>query len=98
MPESVQKLVTGNRLRDGVPVYYAGAGKWSPDVSGAVLAAPEKSDALLAEAQKGAKPLPAVGVELIDAVREGARIVPVTLREKIRASGPTVKHGVVFHG
>ena len=93
MPESVQKLVTGNRLRDGVPVYYAGAGTWSPDVNAAALAAPDAADALLAEAQKGAKPLPAVGVELIEAAREGARIVPVTLREKIRATGPTVKHG-----
>jgi hypothetical protein len=31
-------------------------------------------------------------------VREGPRIVPVTLREKIRAFGPTVSFGAVPHG
>ena len=93
MAESAQKLATGNRLRDGVPVYFAGEGKWSPQVNDAVLAEADAADDLLEEAQRGEKPLPAVGVELIEAVREGARIVPVTLREKIRAFGPTVPHG-----
>jgi hypothetical protein len=98
MAESVQKLVTGNRLRDGVPVYFAGGGKWSSAVSGALLVDPAAAEGLLAEAQKGEQPLPAVGMELIEAVREGSRIVPVTLREKIRAFGPTVSFGTVPHG
>ena len=93
MAESAQKLTTGNRLRDGVPVYFAGTGKWSPKVNDALLVDADAAEALLDEAQKGEKPLPAVGVELIEAVREGPRIVPVTLREKIRAFGPTVPHG-----
>jgi hypothetical protein len=98
MAESVQKLVTGNRLRDGVPVYFAGGGKWSPAVSGALLVDSAAAEDLLAEAQKGEQPLPAVGMELIEAMREGSRIVPVTLREKIRAFGPTVSFGAVPHG
>jgi hypothetical protein len=93
MAENAQKLVTGNRLWDGVPVYFAGAGKWSPAVNDAILAVAGTAEALLAEAQTGEKPLPAVGVELIEAVREGSRIVPVTLREKIRAFGPTTPFG-----
>jgi hypothetical protein len=93
MTENAQKLATGNRLRDGVPVYFAGKGTWSPKVNDAVLVEADAAEALLEEAQKGEKPLPAVGVELIEAVREGKRIVPVTLREKIRAFGPTVPHG-----
>jgi hypothetical protein len=93
MAESAQKLVTGNRLRDGVPVYFAGAGTWSPAVSDAVLVEPGAAEDLLAEAQRGENPLPAVGAALIEAVREGSRVVPVTLREKIRAFGPTVPHG-----
>ncbi|MGO9786484.1 MAG: DUF2849 domain-containing protein [Stellaceae bacterium] len=93
MAENARKLVTGNRLGDGVPVYFAGAGTWSPTVGDALLVDAGAAEDLLAEAQKGGKPLPAVGVELIEAVREGPRIVPVTLREKIRAFGPTVPHG-----
>ncbi len=93
MTESAQKLATGNRLRDGVPVYFAGEGKWSPQVMTRFWSRRTRPRHLLEEAQRGEKPLPAVGVELIEAVREGARIVPVTLREKIRAFGPTVPHG-----
>jgi hypothetical protein len=93
MADSAQKLVTGNRLRDGVPVYFAGAGKWSPKVDDAMLVEASTADALLAEAQRGEKPMPAVGAELIEAVRQGSRIVPVTLREKIRAFGPTTPFG-----
>lgn len=93
MAESVQKLVTGNRLRDGVPVYFAGAGTWSPKVNDAVLVETDAAEDLLAEAQQGEKPLPTVGVELIEAVREGKRVIPVTLREKIRAFGPTTPFG-----
>jgi hypothetical protein len=93
MTESAQKLATGNRLRDGVPVYFAGAGIWSLKVNDAVLVEADSGEELLAEAQEGEKPLPAVGVELIEAVREGKRVIPVTLREKIRAFGPTVPHG-----
>ncbi len=93
MAESAQKLATGNRLRDGVPVYFAGAGTWSPKVNDAVLVEAGAAEDLLEEAQRGEKPLPAVGVELIEAVREGTRVVPVTLREKIRAFGPTTPLG-----
>jgi len=93
MADSAQKLVTGNRLRDGVPVYFAGAGTWSPVVNDAVLVEAQAAENLLAEAQRGEKPLPAVGLELIEAVREGKRITPVTLREKIRAFGPTTPFG-----
>ncbi len=93
MAENAQKLVTGNRLRDGVPVYFAGSGRWSPAVDDAILVEAASADALLAEAQKGEKPLPAVGAELIEAVRQGSRVVPVTLREKIRATGPTTPFG-----
>jgi uncharacterized protein DUF2849 len=96
--DAARRVVTGNRLRDGVPVYFAGGGKWSPAVSAALLADSGAAEDLLAEAQKGEQPLPAVGVELIEAVREGSRIVPVTLREKIRAFGPTVPFGAVPHG
>jgi len=93
MAESAQKLATGNRLVDGVPVYFASGGKWSPAVDDALLVETGAAETLLAEAQTGANPLPAVGVELIEAIREGSRVIPVTLREKIRAFGPTVPHG-----
>jgi hypothetical protein len=83
------QLVTGNRLRDGNVVYFAGAGGWSPAIDEAQLVDDDKAEALLAEAQQGPAPLPAVGIMLIEAIREAGHIRPLSLRERIRASGPT---------
>jgi uncharacterized protein DUF2849 len=83
------QLVTGNRLRDGAVVYFAGAGQWSPEIDAALLVEDDRAETLLAEAQQGAAPLPAVGIELIEATREAGHIRPVSLRERIRAFGPT---------
>jgi sulfite reductase (NADPH) hemoprotein beta-component len=83
------QLVTGNRLRDGVVIYFAGGGRWSPAIDEARLVADETAAALLAEAQAGPVPLPAIGPVLIEAVAEAGHIRPVSLRERIRAAGPT---------
>jgi hypothetical protein len=83
------QLVTGNRLRDGNVVYFAGAGRWSPAIDEALLVEDDKAEALLAEAQQGPAPLPAVGIVLIEALREAGHINPLSLRERIRAAGPT---------
>ena len=83
------QLVTGNRLRDGKVVYFAGAGQWSPAIDAAQLVEDDKAEALLADAQQGPAPLPAVGIVLIEAVRESGHVYPLSLRERIRASGPT---------
>ncbi|MDE2227459.1 MAG: DUF2849 domain-containing protein [Alphaproteobacteria bacterium] len=92
MDDPTFKLVTGNRLRDGAVVYFASAGIWTPRIDDARLVEEKDGAALLAEAQAGPPPHPAVGPALIDAVRDGDRVVPATLREKIRASGPTVAY------
>ena len=74
-----QTLVTGNRLIDGAVIYFTGDSGWARDISEA-------------KAQAGKPPLPAIGAELIEAIRDGGRVVPVSLRERIRAFGPTVAH------
>jgi hypothetical protein len=86
-----QTLVTGNRLIDGAVIYFTGDG-WARDIAEAKLVDAEAGAALLAEAQAGKPPLPAIGAELIEANRDGGRVVPVTLRERIRAFGPTVAY------
>ena len=86
----VQNLVTANRLRDGVPVYRTVDGGWSPAIDDARLVASEASDALLAESQSGSPPLPVVAPYLIEAKLIDGKICPLTLREQIRAFGPTI--------
>lgn len=83
------QIVTGNRLRDGAVIYFTGAGAWSPAIDEALTAEDDKAAALLAAAQAGPAPLPAVGSVLIEVTREGGHLRPATLRERIRASGPT---------
>ncbi len=89
--DAARRVVTGNRLRDGVPVYFAGSGRWSPAFAEARHVAAADADALLAEAQAGAPPQPVIAPYLIDAVLRGGRLRPVGLREEIRAFGPTVR-------
>jgi len=83
------QLVTGNHLRDGTVIYFAGAGAWSPSIDEARLVADDEADSLLAEAQTGPVPLPVIGPVLVEAVKENGRIRPLSLRERIRVSGPT---------
>lgn len=86
-----RRIVTGNRLRDGVPVYFAGNGRWSSAVTEARHVAAEAADALLAEAQAGVPPHPVVAPYLIEAVLRDGHLHPLGLREEIRAFGPTVR-------
>jgi sulfite reductase (NADPH) hemoprotein beta-component len=83
-------IVTANRLRDGAVVYRTAANGWSTHIAEARLAGAEEADALLAEAQAGPRPLPVVAPYLIEAALEGGAVQPLTLRERIRAAGPTV--------
>ena len=85
----VRHLVTANRLRDGVPVYRTADG-WSPAIDDASLVAEPDAERLLAAAQVGPKPLPVVAPYLVEAVAERDRVRPLSLRERIRAFGPTV--------
>jgi hypothetical protein len=86
----VRHVVTGNRLRDGIPVYFAGGGRWSPTIHEAVHVAAAAAEALLVEAQGDAAPHPVVGHYLIEAATANGRLRPQSLRERIRAFGPTV--------
>jgi hypothetical protein len=85
--ETQHQAVTGNRLRDGVPIYYAGNGAWSPAIADAATA-PDGGE-LLVEAMKGPLPLEAVGPYVIDVTVAGGVIGPIGVKETIRAFGPT---------
>jgi hypothetical protein len=85
----VRSAVTGNRLRDGRPVYFVGDGRWSEAIEEAVHVAADAGERLLAEAQRGS-PHPVVAPYLIDVTVSEGRLQPIGLRERIRAFGPTV--------
>ena len=85
------RIVTANRLDDGLVVYLNGAG-WSERIDDARIAGDDAAaDRLLARAEGPGQAVRVVDPYLIEVTREGAVPRPVRLREAIRARGPTVR-------
>ena len=85
------KIVTANRLDDGLVVYLNGAG-WSERIEDARIAGDDvAADGLLAEAEGPGQEIRVIGPYLIEVAREDAAPRPVSNREAIRAQGPTVR-------
>jgi hypothetical protein len=84
------QILTANRLTDGAVVYLTAAGTWTAEIARSVVAREERAAAaLLARGQRDADSAVVVGPYLIAAVEgeEGPRAV--SLREQIRAAGPS---------
>ncbi len=85
------KIVTANRLDDGLVVYLNGAG-WSERIEDASIAGDDAAaDGLLAEAEGQGQEIRVIEPYLIEVALEGAAPRPVSYREAIRAQGPTVR-------
>lgn len=84
-------IVTANHLRSGAVVYRTRAGTWSLEVAEAEVAGtPEAAETLLARAMGDHAANIVVEPVLIEIVHEGGFVRPASLRELIRASGPTI--------
>jgi hypothetical protein len=89
MPASV---VTANSLADGLVVFQTADG-WSHDIDRAEVL--EDKDAVTAALERAGRDAGAnvvVDPAAIEVRREGVHLVPVKLRERIRAAGPTTGH------
>ncbi|WP_237152139.1 DUF2849 domain-containing protein [Oryzibacter oryziterrae] len=86
------QIVTANRLADGDVVFRTASGDWVRDVNAAEVLS-DKAAATTAELAAKADVAAArvIEVEVIDVTDADGAIVPVRLRERIRAFGPTVK-------
>jgi hypothetical protein len=86
------KVLTANRLTDGVAVWYADGG-WAETVEGSDIA-PDKAaeDRLEAIGAAAYANNEVVDVNLIDVDVVNGVVEPVRLREKIRAAGPTIRN------
>jgi hypothetical protein len=88
------QVITANRLGDGRVVYLDAAGGWTVALAEArFLAEPGEAEAALAFGQKAAErqqivdPYP---VKLAEGTAGGGDWAPASLRERIRAFGPTI--------
>jgi hypothetical protein len=85
------RIVTANRLSDGLVVYLNGAG-WSGRIEDARVASDDAAaDGLLDRAGGPGQAIQVIDPYLIEIIREGAVPRPVSNRELIRAQGPTVR-------
>jgi hypothetical protein len=85
------QAVTANRLRDGAVVFRTATGDWSTLLSDSQAASNEAAAAqLLAAAEIDATNAVVVGPYLFAVTDKSGELQAVTLRERIRAAGPTV--------
>jgi hypothetical protein len=87
MPE----MITANRLDDGHVVYLDAEGGWATDIRrGLVLADAEARKAALAQGEAAARANVVVEPYAIELEMRAGHLAPRTLRERIRADGPTI--------
>lgn len=83
-------VITGNRLADGVSVWFATAG-WSLKVGDASVYEEAELEPALGRVTAGNAALEAVDIRAIEVTIENGDIFPVAYREQIRARGPSVR-------
>jgi hypothetical protein len=86
------QIVTANRLGDGAVVYLTRAGDWSERIDEAEVACgKDDAKALLARAETPEQRVRAVGPYLMAVTEETGRPQAASIRERIRALGPSVR-------
>ncbi|TPW31339.1 DUF2849 domain-containing protein [Pararhizobium mangrovi] len=90
----VSKVVTANRLSDGLAVWLGASGRWSERIDEAFVARHDDAvRSLEACAKQALGDNKVVEVNVVDVVEEGIHLRPARLRERIRADGPTIPYG-----
>ena len=84
------KVLTANRLTDGIAVWFANNDKWVETFAPSKVALNDADiEALEAESARAQAAQEIVDVALIDVALENGAYAPLRLRERIRAAGPT---------
>jgi hypothetical protein len=86
------KVLTANRLIDGVAVWLGANGEWLDYIDHALIARNDEAIAALEEIGRlsFARNF-VVDVDLVDVEEVHGAIRPLRLRERIRAAGPTIR-------
>lgn len=83
-------VITANRLLDGRIVWQVAEGDWSPIIRDARIIPNAEIEAAIAQAAARQQADGLVGVYGVQIESDEAAPTPVTVRERIRAFGPTV--------
>ncbi|NTJ42333.1 DUF2849 domain-containing protein [Agrobacterium larrymoorei] len=89
----VDKVLTANRLSDGIAVWLDAAGEWTEDLQAALVARHAEAVASLEEiGKRDFSANKVVDVNIVDVAEENGKLWPTRLRERIRAAGPTIPY------
>ncbi|WP_337270954.1 DUF2849 domain-containing protein [Oryzifoliimicrobium ureilyticus] len=89
----VDKVLTANRLTDGVAVWLNANGEWVTSLQDALIARHAEAVTALEEIGKAAfADNKVVDVNVIEVKETDGVIWPLRLRERIRAQGPTMEY------
>jgi len=91
------KVLTANRLADGVAVWLNAAGEWAISLQEAIVARHAEAVAALEDIGKQAyADNKVVDVNVIEVKETDGVIWPLRLRERIRAEGPTMEYAANY--
>lgn len=93
----VDKVLTANRLSDGIAVWLDANGEWSEDLQSALVVRHAEAEASLEEiGKRDFSANKVVDVNIVDVAEADGRLWPTRLRERIRAAGPTIQYAAGF--
>lgn len=95
---AIPQVLTANDLHSGLVVFRTTAGKWSTDINEAEIAVDaEAANALSDAGAADERDNLVIGAYLVNVRHEGGSVVPLVLREAIRAAGgPTAGTSVIL--
>jgi Protein of unknown function (DUF2849) len=87
------KVLTANRLSDGIAVWYSPSEGWNVDIATAELVSDAEGEArLTAVGAEAYARNEVIDVNVIDAELANGKPAAAKLRERIRAEGPTINY------
>lgn len=91
------KVLTANRLGDGIAVWLDASGQWSEHLQQALVARHAEAVASLeAIGKRDFAENRVVDVAVVDVGEVDGRLWPTRLRERIRAAGPSIAYASGF--
>ncbi|MBB3974910.1 hypothetical protein GGQ64_000086 [Rhizobium azooxidifex] len=93
------KVLTANRLSDGISVWLDAAGTWNTSLQEAFVARHKEAvEALEATGKQAFADNKVVDVNVVDVEEVDGVLRPLRMRERIRAGGPTIPYAAGYAG
>ncbi|WP_312361777.1 DUF2849 domain-containing protein [Ensifer sp.] len=95
----VNKVLTANRLSDGISVWLDASGNWVEQLQQAFIARHAEAVTALEETGKLAfEDNKVVDANVVDVEEVNGTLRPLRMRERIRAEGPSIPYAAGYNG